>query len=488
MEISHVCLINANVVGTEVLKNLVLPGIRAFTIIDNQYVTEDDADSNFFLCMDGTIGQSRGKIAAHYLLEINDDVKKGDYLEENFEILLETNINYFTNFNLVIASGINDERSLNKLSKEMWLLNIPLLIIKSIGFIGYIRLQVQEHAILEPRPDNKLLDLRLKDMFPELKSYLDSYKSLEKLTKQELTRVPSLVIIYKYLLEWRQQEKKSDNDVPLDRYDKLSLIKIIQTNMNNLKDSFNDIKDENELNLELDNFEEAIRLVNKIFNALPKIPTELQNLLDEAKTIDCNMIKKSSTLNFWLMMKALNEFILKYDNLPLNGNMPDMNCASDQYLILQKIYKTKATDDINCFTKILNDITGKYLNIPETDIKSFCKNVRYLALIRTSPIYQEMTSKTLRNLASSLLANGTDEEDFGSDQLRFYILMRLLDRFYSKHQRFPGQNENEVDVMEFKVMKNLTPSKFNKIFNSNFREKLKTFAMISDAILCSKMI
>jgi len=45
LETAHVCLINATALGTEILKSLVLPGIGAFTIIDNELVTEEDVGS-----------------------------------------------------------------------------------------------------------------------------------------------------------------------------------------------------------------------------------------------------------------------------------------------------------------------------------------------------------------------------------------------------------------------------------------------------------
>lgn len=45
LETAHVCLINATTLGTEILKSLILPGIGAFTIIDNEIITEEDVGS-----------------------------------------------------------------------------------------------------------------------------------------------------------------------------------------------------------------------------------------------------------------------------------------------------------------------------------------------------------------------------------------------------------------------------------------------------------
>jgi NEDD8-activating enzyme E1 regulatory subunit len=45
---SHVLLINADAAGTETLKNLVLPGLGNFTILDDALLSPQDAGSNFF--------------------------------------------------------------------------------------------------------------------------------------------------------------------------------------------------------------------------------------------------------------------------------------------------------------------------------------------------------------------------------------------------------------------------------------------------------
>ena len=47
---THVVLIGSSSAGTETLKNLVLPGIGSFVVVDvGSVVTEEDCRSNFFL-------------------------------------------------------------------------------------------------------------------------------------------------------------------------------------------------------------------------------------------------------------------------------------------------------------------------------------------------------------------------------------------------------------------------------------------------------
>ena len=79
------CLINASAVGTEILKNLVLPGFGSFTIIDGKITDGADAGSNFFLER-SSIGLPRGRVATELLKELNEDVT-GHFVEEVIEPL-----------------------------------------------------------------------------------------------------------------------------------------------------------------------------------------------------------------------------------------------------------------------------------------------------------------------------------------------------------------------------------------------------------------
>lgn len=87
LEGTRVCLINATATGTEVLKNLVLPGIGFFCIVDHEIVKAPDLGSNFFVDAQ-SLGSLRAEVTTRLLLEMNSDVK-GDYLErETLESLL----------------------------------------------------------------------------------------------------------------------------------------------------------------------------------------------------------------------------------------------------------------------------------------------------------------------------------------------------------------------------------------------------------------
>ena len=64
----------SGVVGVETLKNLVLPGIGGFTIVDPTTVTESDLGVNFFL-EEESLGKSRAGETCRLLRELNPDVE-----------------------------------------------------------------------------------------------------------------------------------------------------------------------------------------------------------------------------------------------------------------------------------------------------------------------------------------------------------------------------------------------------------------------------
>lgn len=75
LENAHVLLLNSGpgVVGVEILKNLILPGVGSFTIVDEADVLEEDLGINFFL-VEESLGKSRAKETCKYLTELNPDV------------------------------------------------------------------------------------------------------------------------------------------------------------------------------------------------------------------------------------------------------------------------------------------------------------------------------------------------------------------------------------------------------------------------------
>ena len=92
LENTHVLLVNASATGCEALKNLVLPGVGKFTILDNQIVTIAECTRNFFVSH-SDLGSPRASSATKCLLEMNADVC-GAYQVMDLSSALAQGINY----------------------------------------------------------------------------------------------------------------------------------------------------------------------------------------------------------------------------------------------------------------------------------------------------------------------------------------------------------------------------------------------------------
>ena len=195
LEKANICLINATATGTEILKSLVLPGLGSFTILDPGTVTGEDVGNNFFLTAD-SMGQPRAEVASRLLLEMNHEVR-GETRQETVEQLLQQDPEFFSSFTLVIACGCSD-KTLMLLSAKLEAGRTPLLVVRTSGFFGYVRLQLAEHAVVETHPDSLQPDLRLDQLWPALRSWLEGEAGrMERMDLKEHGHTPYPVIIYR---------------------------------------------------------------------------------------------------------------------------------------------------------------------------------------------------------------------------------------------------------------------------------------------------
>ncbi|EEB19276.1 NEDD8-activating enzyme E1 regulatory subunit, putative [Pediculus humanus corporis] len=431
LENAKVCLINANCLGTEILKSLVLPGIGSFTIVDGKKVTDDDIESNFFLLAD-SCGKSRAEVTNQLLVELNPDVH-GDYIDEDIEQVLENNPEFLNNFSIIVATELK-EKTLMELSSKLWELDIPFLNCKSYGFLGYIRTQVKEHTVIESHPDNLPQDLRLDKPFPALIEYVNSV-NLEEMELKDHAHVPYLVILFKYLEIWK---KSTGKDFPRNFKEKESLKEMIRSGILKNDEGVPEVEE---------NFEEAIRGINSA--VIPTIvPSSIKQILDDDACI--NLTSKSKP--FWVLAKALRDFIENEGNgcLPLRGSLPDMTANTFSYIALQQIYHTQAAKDADIVFRrvqqLLRELNQSPDTISEADTKLFCKHASELQLVRGTCITDEYQGKntSLQSIVSELEPPGS--------MLLYYLLLRGVEKFYGEYNRYPGECNDDVqpDIVQLK--------------------------------------
>ncbi|TPX48569.1 hypothetical protein SeLEV6574_g01971 [Synchytrium endobioticum] len=399
LESAKICLINATATGTEILKNLILPGIGSFTILDSKVVTGSDVGNNFFL-EERSIGKSRAQCAVDLLRELNEDVQASADDRDPVE-LIDSRPEYFTQYTLVIAVGL-PEKAITKLADTLWAANIPVVVVRLVGFMACIRLAVKEHVVVESHPENPVFDLRLDQPFPELRDFALTFE-FDTMDSMSYSHIPWIAILLRAL----QDYKNKHNDIIPTRAQMREFIErhYKRTDVN-----------------DLENFDEAAA---NAWRALVK--TSIRTNTAEVLKMASDMKLLSSTNDFWFVSRAVNDFVQNEGGgmLPLPGNVPDMKADTRKFVDLQFVYRNKARHDAS----IIRSRVDKLLALAGRSAASISDEDEY-------------TSPDLKKLDQLL-------EDADSN-LKYYIIFRAVDLFYETHSYYPGVAEYETDVPKLK--------------------------------------
>ncbi|KAE8356338.1 hypothetical protein BDV28DRAFT_110061 [Aspergillus coremiiformis] len=378
LEESRVLLVNSDgpwgkqstgvsgVVGVETLKNLVLPGIGGFTIVDPATVTEADLGVNFFL-EEQSLGKSRAAETCRLLKELNPDVE-GNFQSKPIAELLKKDPDFLPQYRLVLVSGPLKRSALNALCKAARDLNIPMLYTRSVGFYSTFSLQLPpSFPIVETHPDPETTqDLRLLNPWPELAEAASRIDNLETLDDHQHGHVPYLLLLLHYIEKWKETH---NGNVPSNYKEKSEFREIVRSGARTSNPEGGE-----------ENYDEAVGAVLKSLN-----PFSLRSAIREIFEMEECKTPRADSSDFWVIASAIREFFQQHNVLPLPGSLPDMKAQSADYIALQNIYKTKARKDIEEVTNIvrkLESILGsRPAEIPEKDIEIFCKNAAHIKVI-----------------------------------------------------------------------------------------------------------
>lgn len=149
LEACHLLMINATATSTQCLKNLILPGMGAVTLLDDHPVSAANAGSNFFLNAAESIGRNAAAEAIPLLSELNDTVKcNADQTGLAYRLQRyrdSSDVAWWSQFQIIVASQL-DPTLEDELCDLAWKLNIPLIVVQSSGFIGAFSMQYREHT------------------------------------------------------------------------------------------------------------------------------------------------------------------------------------------------------------------------------------------------------------------------------------------------------------------------------------------------------
>ncbi|KAJ7185616.1 hypothetical protein C8R46DRAFT_1061219 [Mycena filopes] len=352
LENARLLVISASATSTSTLKNLVLPGVGHFTILDPAVVSARDAGNNFFLEGNSSIGKSRAEEAVRLLAELNDGVE-GKADTSSLEHILDTNPAYLASFTLVIAHNL-EPKLLEKLSTLLWADDtLPILVVvNSAGFLGEFYIQFHEHLIIESHSETAP-SLRIDKAFPALSNYATSL-DFAGMDPTDHTHVPYVIILVRALADWKAAH---DGLPPQTTADK----KLFKESVQDMKIKYDE-----------ENFDEAEAQAYRCW-AETRVPSEISALFQ-----DPELSKLGPTSPpFFHLLEALREFtLLPPHTLPLSSTLPDMKANTTSYIHLQTLYKTRAEEEKATFKS--------FLKVPLDDalIDSFVKNAHGLKILR----------------------------------------------------------------------------------------------------------
>lgn len=412
LEECHVCLINATSTGSELLKNLILPGIGQFTIIDNGEITHQDIAANFFLTQN-ELGQSRATIMAQYLGELNADTA-GHAITLAVEDL---NDEIWDQFSVVAISDYIPTKSLNHIKSILFKKQIPLLIVNTVGYYGTVHLVTPEITVVETH-GNKLYDLRIDKPWPQLFEYAHTF-DLDSLDDTDHAHVPAVVIFILGLEKWMKINQT--DTIPKKSKEKALFKAFIELMSRNIGFETN--------------FIEAVNTIHRVYRRT-EVPPYLQSFFTKVR----NVRLTGSTPFFWILIKALDQFVEKYNCIPLAGSLPDMASDTKNYITLQNIYRDKAALDreklLQEINKITQEIMGRTVNSVESDLVNiFCKNLQNLHVTEGS---EKVSSPQLINQMINESSNEYDDATFNTLAIYYGILARAS--YIDEYGKVPAQD------------------------------------------------
>ena len=416
LEHSHVCVIGASVVGAETLKCIVLPGVGAYTLIDAGRVTAEDCGTNFFVRGLRDIGRPRAQAVSEAISELNPGVK-AHYLD-----VMPDEDSFWSQFSVVVAAQTTADCTVT-LSSRLRRLCVPLLIVKSHGMVGSLRVDAPDHMVLDVRADFSNPDLRISEPFPELVELAESaeYADINSMDSEAHSHVPYVVLLVRVLREWQRLHPAATKQLPRTEEEQKEFMDLL----NALKRSDDET-----------NFAEAQTFAFLAWSDT-SLPDDLKRIFDDPRCVS----PSAEMSDVWLVASALKQFVENEGRgmLPLQGSVPDMTAHTDQYVALQRVYHDRAEADIAAVSRRVEAIRvklGRSYPVPDSLVRQMCKNAASLMLLTYPPVHTAPSNVPVSGAASDLEQTGDYTCAFS-----WMLVMEAAEAFAKEHGgRWPGDH------------------------------------------------
>lgn len=315
---------------TEILKNLLLPGIGSFTIVDDACVTEEDLQTNFMLPGD-SLNKPRGEVLVRELLRLNPDVSSHSCLK-----VVPVD---FGAYDVVVATSdrFRENPSINK-----------LIVVQSVGFYGRVSVFANAPHLVLMSDSPIVHDYRITNPWRELQDYTTSMFA----KAEHISHIPFLI-----------QLIKACEVEPVCREN-------IIRQIDSFGDSSCNVSQEARDNIYLIS---AMQTDQQVYSRLADISDALGRM-DRSKV----------HLDTAAVLRAVCMFYDSEGVLPLCVNsLPDMTAHSATFADMNHLYKDKYQADLNEVALILQHQSPNHgIDIAFTE--SILRNLRQIKLAYTN--------------------------------------------------------------------------------------------------------
>ncbi|KAH9855531.1 hypothetical protein C2E23DRAFT_723950 [Lenzites betulinus] len=367
LESARILLVSSSATSTSILKNLVLPGIGHFSILDAAITTPADAGNNFFLNARESIGKPRAQEAVPLLRELNESVEGKAVLNDIKETLAtEEGREWISTFSIIIAHNL-DKPTLEELSTLLWTnpAGPPLIAVRSAGFLAEFHIQYHEHCVSQSHSETAP-SLRITRPFPALLEWARGLdlKNMDPTTHGHL---PFVVILVRQVDEWR---KSHDGNLPKTAAEKKEFKKGIL-----------DLK----VKIDEENFDEAEAQAWRVWSE-PAVSSDIQALFSLSALPSTSNAAHQRHSTFHALLDTLAAFTKDPSGpgtLPLTSTLPDMKSDTESYVRLQNLYRQWSEVEKDKFKALFK---AKHPEAAETanpeEVDTFVKNSHHLRVLR----------------------------------------------------------------------------------------------------------
>ncbi|PWN43265.1 hypothetical protein IE81DRAFT_288928, partial [Ceraceosorus guamensis] len=449
LESSNILCVGSSSLACAILKNLILPGIGTFTIVDDARVTQADLGVSFFL-EEECIGRSRAAEHTRFLLELNPQVK-GHAVQLPPSQLLSSSSSLVTSATLVLL--INQPGFVSDaIADAVWqrgVAAVPVLAVRESGFVGEVRAQIREAGVIETHPTSTD-DLRLALPWPELAAFATNY-AIDPSDSHSYAHIPYIVLLLRAIESWKE---KVSNGPPPKSSDRKAFAAHIDASR--------------VAEAEGENFDEAhAALGTHVWRAFtaPPVPDDVRKLFEDPA---CHSVGPQSS-NFWLLLHALRSFVQAEASspipggaglLPLPGSLPDLKALSTTYVELSNLYRRKAKADLELLKLHLAQ-TLRTAGVPSDAISSeeverFAKLAGHVRLVRGRKLSEQRSAPNKESVLMAL------QDPVNPVVVPHALAFLASDRFYASHGRLPGASRAYTSLVHGDAPSNYFPQIHNE--------------------------